>query len=79
MTPILNSAIAPLSAMSIRSLEDLGYSVSLSTAEPFLITTSLMAAQLRGETGPAVTLPEPMRPRFKMSTTNELMPFEPRR
>lgn len=79
MTPILNSTTAPLSAMSIRSLEDLGYSVSVSTADPFLITAALMTAQLRAETSPAVTLPEPMRPRFRMSTTNELVPFEPRR
>jgi len=79
MTPILNSATAPLSAMSIRSLEDLGYSVSVSTADPFLITAAVMAAQLRGETGPSVTLPEPMQPRFRISATNTLVPFESRR
>lgn len=79
MTPILNSGTAPLSAMSIRSLEDLGYSVSVATADPFLLTTALIAAQLRDPAGPAIELPEPMRPRFRISASKGLVPLEPQR
>jgi len=46
MTGILDSGVNPLSATTIGSLGDLGYSVDVSRAEPFNLATALRATEL---------------------------------
>jgi len=46
MTGILNPGVNPLSATTIGSLQDLGYSVDVSQAEPFSLATALRATEL---------------------------------
>ena len=49
MTGFLNSGFNPLSAISVRSLEDMGYTVSVADADPFtLIPAIRIAGQRRG-------------------------------
>jgi hypothetical protein len=43
MTGFLNSGSNPLSVLTVRSLEDLGYTVNAAGADPFLLTLSLQA------------------------------------
>ena len=91
MTPMLSSGTAPLSAMSIQSLADLGYEVSAVSADPFRLTAGLMAADARDSSAPAgvlptrvlptlilptLILPEPSTPRFRISARGGLVPFE---
>lgn len=79
MTPTLGVGPAPLSAMSIRSLEDLGYEVSVSSADAFLVQAGLRPAAAADETAMSIELPEPRRPRFRLSPDGTLRPFqEPR-
>jgi hypothetical protein len=47
MTGFLNSGVNPLSAISVRSLQDLGYEVSLAGADPFTLDPSFRAAGRR--------------------------------
>lgn len=75
MTPLLGAGAAPLSAMSIRSLADLGYQVSTSTAEAYAVGTGLMAL---GTAEPAVTplaLPTPRAPRFSVGRNGTMKPI----
>lgn len=74
MTPFLQLGSAPLSAMSIRSLADLGYEVSASSADAFLVAAGLRAA-VRDDAGPAIELPEPLAPRFKLGANGALTPL----
>jgi len=79
MTPTLGVGPAPLSAMSIRSLEDLGYDVSVSSADAFLVQTGLRAAASTDESAAPIELPEPRRPRFRLTPNGILRPVqEPR-
>lgn len=76
MTPFLNAGTAPLSAMSIQSLADIGYVVRTQTADPFgPIASGLMADSRVADAYPAVALPEPSRPRFTVSTSGALTPL----
>lgn len=74
MTPFLGAGAAPLSAMSIRSLADLGYTVSTSTAEPFTLGAGLRALGPDG-VEPALELPAPSRPRYGISGGGQLVPL----
>ncbi len=72
MTPLLGAGASPLSAMSIQSLADLGYSVSSSPADPFTLASGLRLAD--PEDGPApVVLPTPLRPKFGISAAGTLV------
>jgi hypothetical protein len=44
MTGFLNDGFNPLSAVTIRSLQDLGYSVSITGADPFTLTPAFRVA-----------------------------------
>jgi hypothetical protein len=49
MTGFLSVGPNPLSAISVRSLQDLGYTVSVAGADPFTLTPALrIAGQRRG-------------------------------
>jgi hypothetical protein len=49
MTGFLSEGFNPLSAISVRSLQDLGYTVSVTDADPFTLTSPLrIAGQRRG-------------------------------
>lgn len=49
MTGFLNNGFNPLSAISVRSLQDLGYTVSVADADPFTLTPAFrIAGQRRG-------------------------------
>jgi hypothetical protein len=77
MTPFLTAGATPMSAMTIQSLADLGYVVSTTTAQPFTVTGSfLQSALLAGE--PELIFGEPMRPRYQITESGELVPFRPR-
>lgn len=74
MTPFLQVGSAPLSAMSIRSLADLGYDVDASSADEFGVAAGLRAAVM-DDAGPAIALPEPLAPRFKLGANGTLTPL----
>lgn len=78
MTPFLApSGAAPLSAMSMRALQDMGYEVDDSSADAYLVEAGLRA-DVVGEgdaAAPAIALPEPTRPRFKVGPTGTLTPL----
>ena len=49
MTGFLGDGFSPLSAISVRSLQDLGYTVSVANADPFTLTPALrIAGQRKG-------------------------------
>jgi hypothetical protein len=49
MTGVLSDGFNPLSAVSVRSLEDLGYTVDVANADPFTLAPALrIAGQRRG-------------------------------
>ncbi len=58
MTGFIDSGSNPLSAMSIASLADLGYQVSLSAAEPY----NLPGSAFRSQSSPAATNGVMLRP-----------------
>ena len=57
MTGFLNSGTNPLSVMSIRSLEDLGYTVNASAADSFTIPGGSIRAA--GDVGTSMIAPSP--------------------
>src|SRR5690606_29040441 len=59
MTPFVSLGSNPLSIITIRSLQDLGYTVDPALAEPFSITASLA---LEGATLPSVHLVDDVLP-----------------
>ncbi len=52
MTGYLDQGVNPLSATTIGSFQDLGYTVDASTAEPFNLATALRTTQLSGQEPP---------------------------
>ena len=48
MTPFLGSGASPLSAITIQSLADMGYTVDVSEAEAYQLPDSAAAARDRG-------------------------------
>jgi hypothetical protein len=75
MTPFLNAGAIPLSEMSIRSLADMGYVVSVTSADPFTLAAALRVAGAEDAEAPALPLGEPMRPRFAVSASGGLFPL----
>lgn len=75
MTPFIdNVPVNPFSAMSIRSLGDLGYVVSTTAAQPYTVSgTFLRAAD--DAAMPAIAMPEPTRPRFALDNAGGLVPL----
>lgn len=73
MTPFLNVGAAPLSAMTIRSLADMGYEVNAAGADAFAIASLRDAAIVADER--AVELPAPTRPRYRLKPDGALVPF----
>ncbi len=57
MTGFLNSGVNPLSKMTIKSLEDLGYTVDASAADPFTIPGGSVRASFRADDITATTTP----------------------
>jgi hypothetical protein len=75
MTPFLNNvATIPFSEMTIQSLGDLGYTVSNLAAQPYAVSGTFLMAESGGEE-PSLQMPEPMRPRFTLTESGQLMPF----
>jgi hypothetical protein len=75
MTPFLdNVATIPFSEMTIQSLGDLGYTVSNLTAQPYAVSGTFLMAERGGEE-PSLQMPEPMRPRFTLTESGQLMPY----
>lgn len=74
MTPFLQAGAAPLSAMSMRALQDMGYQVSASSADAYVVAAGLRAEDASA-TAPAIALPEPTRPRYKLGPSGTLVPF----
>lgn len=77
MTPFLEQGPNPYSAMTIRSLGDLGYVVSTALANPFSITTAALRSASAAD-APIVEFSEPIRPRYALDAQGGLIPF-PRR
>lgn len=74
MTPFLDAGANPLSATSVQSLRDLGYTVSSSTSENFTAS----GTELRAGTAtrvPVVTFGEPIRPRWKLDAGGRKVPL----
>jgi hypothetical protein len=62
MTGFLSEGFNPLSAISVRSLEDLGYTVSLVDADPFTLTPGIrIAGQRRGRQMTNDVISDPIR------------------
>ncbi len=77
MTPFLTAGSTPFSEMTIRSLADLGYVISVSQAQPFTVSgTALRAEPTIAEQG--IRLGEPLRPRWKLDNSGDLVPYRPR-
>ena len=75
MTPFLNNvAMNPFSEMTIQSLGDLGYTVSVVSAQPYTVSGTFLMAEGGGEE-PSLLMPEPMRPRFTLNEAGQLMTF----
>lgn len=79
MTPFLGAGATPFAAMSIRALEDIGYDVSTSEAEPYVVPAPAAAMLRDGPSASDVVLPEPMQPRWKLDGAGRLTPYRPRR
>lgn len=77
MTPFLEQGPNPYSAMTIRSLGDLGYVVSTALANNFTIATAALRAAPSPD-APIVEFAEPIRPRYALDAQGGLIPF-PRR
>lgn len=79
MTPFLQAGATPLSAMTIRSLADIGYEVSVTSADSYALAGNVMA--LHDDAAPAVPvlLGEPIRPRFAVSPMGTLVDLRPPR
>lgn len=78
MTPFLDAvAVNPLSAMSIRSLQDLGYVVSTSAAQSYTVSGTFLRAMPTAGASP-IAMPEPMRPRFALDARGDLVPLPDR-
>lgn len=75
MTPFLdNVAVNPFSAMSVRSLGDLGYVVSETAAQTYTVSGTFLRATPVADQ-PALALPEPQRPRFTIGADGGLVPL----
>jgi hypothetical protein len=74
MTPFLEQGPNPYSAMTIRSLGDLGYVVSTALADPFSITTAALRAA-PSTVAPLAEFAEPIRPRYALDAQGGLIPF----
>jgi hypothetical protein len=77
MTPFLEQGPNPYSAMTVRSLGDLGYVVSTALADNFTIATAALRAAPSTDT-PIAEFAEPIRPRYALDDQGGLIPF-PRR
>lgn len=77
MTPFLGSGATQFSATTVGSLEDLGYEVDYTAAEPYTIPSG--AALMETPLGPSIRLGEPMQPRWKLDGAGRLTPYRPRR
>lgn len=76
MTPFLQAGVAPLSAMSLRALEDMGYEVNASSADAYLVDEAeLRIAGPSASAAPAIALPQPSRPRFTVGANGSLAPI----
>lgn len=71
MTPFLNGTTIPLSEMTIRSLADMGYVVSTTSADAYSLVAALRVATEDAE--PPVALGEPLRPRFATTGAGDLI------
>lgn len=71
MTPFLNGTVIPLSEMTIRSLADMGYEVSTTSADTYSLVAALRMAEEAPE--PPIALGEPLRPRFATSGAGDLI------
>lgn len=81
MTPSLGSGPAPLAAMTIRALDDLGYETSTARADAYTVPASPAppaALQLEGSDASSIVMPEPMLPRWKLDGAGRLTPYRPR-
>lgn len=77
MTPFLTAGTTPFSAMTIQSLADLGYVVSTTPAQSFMVSGSFLQSALMAEEG-GVAFDVAIRPRYQVSDRGELVPFRPR-
>lgn len=78
MTPFLdNVAVNPFSAMTIRSLGDLGYVVAETAAQSYTVSGTFLRAMPVAD-GPALAMPEPLLPRFTIGVDGGLVPLRPR-
>jgi len=75
MTPFLNAGSNPFSAMSVQSLGDLGFEVSTSAAEPFTASGSELRAALLAD-GTPIAFGEPTRPRYIVTRSGALIPYD---
>ena len=75
MTPFLNSPPTPLSEMSIQSLGDLGYVVSNSPAQPYVVSGTFLVAEGGEPEPPPLAMPAPTRPVFTVDAAGNLTRF----
>jgi Leishmanolysin len=77
MTGFLNQGVNPLSAITIESMADLGYTVNEQAAEPWPTPASSMAAAARARLtgGAPATTTTVLRPRFWVTGSGQLSPI----
>lgn len=77
MTPFLTAGSTPFSAMTVRSLGDLGYVVSTASTQPFSVSGTFVQSAILAD-APAISFDTPVRPRYQVTDRGELVPFRQR-
>ena len=77
MTPFLTAGSTPLSAMTVRSLGDLGYVVSTDAAQPYTVSGTFLQSAILADS-PPIRFATPTRPRYQVTDRGELVPFRQR-
>lgn len=78
MTGFVGSGDSPLSAMTVQSLADMGYTVNVGRAESYQVPPPALQALLRAPSD-LMRLPEPFLPREAIDPMGRRMPLPPRR
>lgn len=77
MTGYLSADVNPFSKMSIQSLADIGYEVNEFAADPYHLSSALVALRAPGGL-PDLQMPEPLRPRFTIDQFGNITPIPDR-
>ena len=75
MTPFLNAGATPFSSMSVESLGDLGYTVSITHTNAFSVNGTELRSLVESAEAAPVQFSDPIRPVFTLDERGALKPF----